>query len=194
MIGRTEMKESERSDKEIRIKHIINRAIHLLVYYAFARYLPVSYAPGGKLYRAIRLSVCRPLLGSCGRNVNIERGASFDRSVSIGSHSGIGINASIGRGTKIGSNVMMGPDVLIYTRNHETCSTDIPMTEQGYASTLPVTIGDDVWIGARVIILPGVTVGKGAVLGAGAVVSRDIPAYAVAVGNPCRVVKIRKLS
>ena len=56
----------------------------------------------------------------------------------------------------------------------------------------PVVIGDDVWIGARVCILPGVTIGQGAVIGACAVVSKDVPAYSVAVGNPARVVKKRK--
>lgn len=65
------------------------------------------------------------------------------------------------------------------------------MSQQGIRPPKPVVIGDDVWIGARVIILPGVTVGKGAVLGAGTVVARDVPEWAVVVGNPARVVKFR---
>jgi maltose O-acetyltransferase len=86
---------------------------------------------------------------------------------------------------------MMGPEVLIYTRNHSTSRIDIPMIEQGDTDIAPVIIEDDVWIGARVIILPGVTVGSGSVLGAGAVVSRDVPPYAVVVGNTGRVVRYR---
>jgi maltose O-acetyltransferase len=125
----------------------------------------------------------------------VEHGAQFPcRSVSIGSKSGIGIDCSVGGGTRIGSNVMMGPEVLIYTRNHCTSRVDIPMIEQGYREDAPVAIGDDVWIGARVIILPGVTVGPGSVLGAGAVISKDVPPFAVVVGNPARVVRYRGAS
>src|ERR1019366_5393777 len=94
----------------------------------------------------------------------------------------------------IGSDVMMGPEVVIYSWNHVTSRVDIPMIQQGFTACSPVTIGDDVWIGRRVIILPGVTVGSGCVLGAGAVISRDVPPGAVAVGNPARVVRYRDSS
>ncbi len=86
---------------------------------------------------------------------------------------------------------MMGPDVLIYTTNHEFRNKDIPMQQQGYQPERPVSIGNDVWIGARVIILPGVTIGDGCVIGAGAVVTKDVPAYSVCAGNPAKVVKER---
>ena len=87
---------------------------------------------------------------------------------------------------------MMGPDVIIYTQNHCTTNTEIPMRKQGMTELRPVIIEDDVWIGARVCILPGVTIGHGSVVGACAVVSKSIPPYSVAVGNPARVVKVRK--
>jgi maltose O-acetyltransferase len=86
----------------------------------------------------------------------------------------------------------MGPEVVIYTQNHSSKRTDITMQEQGFDNAKPVIIGNDVWIGRRVIILPGVIIGKGSVIGAGAVVSKNIPAYSVAVGNPAKVVKNRK--
>jgi maltose O-acetyltransferase len=86
---------------------------------------------------------------------------------------------------------MMGPEVLIYTTNHCIARTDIPMIRQGNRPVAAVNIGDDVWIGARVIILPGVTIGSGSVLGAGAVISKDVPPFAVVVGNPGRVVRFR---
>ena len=167
--------------------------IHFLLYHSFGRYLPPSIVvPGARLWRAVRYWICRPLFAQCGENVNIDRDASFvPRTVSIGSNSNIGKKAWIGSGTRIGMNVMMGPEVLIYTSNHCTYRTDIPMIQQGYGPVAPVDIGDDVWIGARVIILPGVTVGSGSVLGAGAVISRDVPQGAVVVGNPGRVVRYR---
>jgi len=66
------------------------------------------------------------------------------------------------------------------------------MRKQGFAESLPITIGNDVWIGRRVIILPGVVIGDGCVIGAGAVVTKSLPPYSVAVGNPARIVKNRK--
>jgi maltose O-acetyltransferase len=170
----------------------VKRIGHWLLYYGFARHLPASAYPGGVVWRRIRRWASRPLFLSCGRNVNIEHGAVFSRhGVSIGSNSGIGINAFVGDGTSIGSNVMMGPEVLIYTCNHNTSCGDIPMIQQGYTPVAPVTVEDDVWIGARVIILPGVTIGSGSVLGAGSVIARNVPPGAVVVGNPARIVRNR---
>ena len=77
-------------------------------------------------------------------------------------------------------------------RNHAFDRTDIPMNQQGFTPEKPIVIEDDVWIGARVIILPGVHIGTGAVVGAGAVVTKDVPDYAVVGGNPARILKMRK--
>lgn len=172
---------------------MILKSVRLVLFYAFARHLPESTAPGGVLWRKIRFWICSPLFAECGSNVNIERGASIGRgtTISIGSNSGIGVKASIGGGARIGANVMMGPEVLILTANHARTSVDQPMLHQGNDTVQPVTVCDDVWIGARVIILPGVRVGNGSILGAGAVVTKDVPPYAVAAGNPARVVRYR---
>lgn len=124
--------------------------------------------------------------------MNIEKGAVFSSSVELGDYSGIGVRAQIGGRTIIGKHVMMGPDVNIYVRNHMFNRTDIPMDQQGYSDDRPVIIGDDVWIGARVIILPGVHIGTGSVIGAGAVVTKDVPDYAVVGGNPAHILKMRK--
>ena len=110
----------------------------------------------------------------------------------IGDRSGVGINAKMHGKVVIGKDVMMGPDCIIYTKNHAFCDTTIPMNKQGFSAEKPVIIGDDVWIGGRVIILPGVHVGKGAIIGAGAVVTKDVPEYAVVGGNPAKILKYRK--
>ena len=91
----------------------------------------------------------------------------------------------------IGDNVIMGPLCTIYTCNHIIERTDIAIKYQGVSEEKPVYIGDDSWIGSHVIILPGVHIGKGCVIGAGAVVSKDVPDFVVAAGNPCRVVRKR---
>ena len=134
------------------------------------------------------------MLKSCGRQVNIEQGAIFSSRVSLGDFSGIGINARINGTCTIGRHVMMGTDVVVFTRNHAFARTDIPMMEQGFEEERPVVIGDDVWIGDRVMILPGVTVGHGSILAAGAVVTHDVPAYAIVAGVPARVIKMRASS
>ncbi len=109
----------------------------------------------------------------------------------IGDNSGVGINCEIYGPVTIGKNVMMGPEVVIYTSGHKHNRTDIPMIEQGAETEREVNIGDDVWIGRRAIILPGVKIGNGCIIGAGAIVTKDIPDYSVAVGVPAKVVKNR---
>ncbi len=162
----------------------------LFVFYKMtAQWLPISQR--SSLGKKVRCFWAKRIAGSFGKNVNIERGAVFGPLLEIGDNSGVGINCELYGPVKIGKNVMMGPEVIIYTSGHRHDRTDIPMIEQGNDETKPVTIGDDVWIGRRVIILPGVTIGDGCVIGAGAVVTKDIPPYSVACGVPARVVKSR---
>jgi maltose O-acetyltransferase len=110
--------------------------------------------------------------------------------IAIGDNSGFGMNSRIGSVT-IGKNVMMGPDCLILTKNHAFDSTDIPMNMQGYKEDSPVTIGNDVWIGQRVIILPALRIGDGAIIGAGSVVTKNVEDYTIVAGNPARVIRKR---
>lgn len=87
---------------------------------------------------------------------------------------------------KIGSRTLFGPNVQIYTATH-------PMDHKERASGLegakPITIGEDVWVGGSAVICPGVTIGDRSVIGAGSVVTRDIPADVFAAGNPCKVIR-----
>ena len=172
----------------------IKRLICCVLYYGFARWLPASYLPGGKLARWIRFQICRPLFASCGKNVNVEHGAAFNsgRHIMIGDNSAVGFNARIGGKVTIGRDVMMGHDCIIWTLNHAFDRMDIPMTEQGLQPEEPIIIGDDVWIGMRAIILPGVKVGSHAIIAAGAVVTKDVPEWAVVGGVPAKVIKTRE--
>jgi acetyltransferase-like isoleucine patch superfamily enzyme len=111
-----------------------------------------------------------------------------------------GCNVSIGAGfyanfnltildcalVTIGNTVMMGPNVSILAATHET---DVQSRRNNIEYAKPVVIGDDCWIGGHVVILPGVTIGQGCTIGASSVVTRDIPAWSVAMGSPARVVK-----
>lgn len=168
-----------------KIKRLLGKLI-----YAFARHLPESYKINlGQ--KKIRAFCGKCLLAKCGKNVNIEKNAEFAYSVELGDNSGLGINCRISGKTIIGNNVMMGPNVCIFTTNHAFDRTDIPMNLQGMSVQRPVVIEDDVWIGANVIILPGVTISKGSIIGAGAVVTKNVPEYAIVGGNPAKILKTR---
>ena len=86
----------------------------------------------------------------------------------------------------VGDYCMFGPNVTVATAGHPV---DPSLREQAYQYNLPIHIGNNVWIGAGAILLPGVTVGDNTVIGAGSVVTKDVPANVVAVGNPCRVLR-----
>ena len=165
------------------------KKINFLLYKMTASWLPISqrlsFAKKARGFWAKRI------VKSFGKNVNIEKGATFGPEVSIGDRSGIGINCEMYGPVSIGNDVMMGPEVIVYTSGHRFERTDISMMDQGFTDVKPVTIGNDVWIGRRVIIMPGVTIGDGCVIGAGAVVTKDIPPYSVAVGVPAKVIKSR---
>lgn len=173
---------------------LMKLCFYKVVYEAIAKHLPSSNVKLNFGSKKLRYKCAKGIISSIGNNVNIEKGAVFSRKVSVGDNSGIGKYAFIQGEVHIGKNVMMGPECHIWTYNHETKNTDIPMCEQGIKNECPVFIGNDVWIGDRVTILPGVKIGDGVVIGAGAVVAKDIPSYCVAAGVPAKVVKNRKES
>ena len=164
--------------------------------YLATKWLPPSTAqrPFGLGSRRLRGLCAAHLFDACGRFVNVERGAYFGRGrgLCLGNNSGIGIRAYIQAPVSIGNDVMMGPDVLIYTTNHRFSDRRRAMVQQGLATPRPVVIEDDVWIGARVVLLPGVTIHRGAIVGAGSIVRSDVPEYAIVAGNPAQIIDRRR--
>lgn len=120
----------------------------------------------------------------------MKSNAEISPHIRIGDRSELGCNCLVYGSVTIGKDVLMGPGVKIITRNHIFRDPTVPIREQGEEEK-PVIIEDDVWIGANVVILPGVTVGRGAVLAGGAIVSRNVPAFAIVGGVPATVVGIR---
>lgn len=169
------------------------KKIALVFYYAFARHLPASDAPYALFSKALRRSVCQHIFLKTGKGVNIEHGVFFGSGseIELGDYSGLGLNARLSGPIRLGRHVMMGPEVMIYTANHETKDPSVPMMFQGDAPPKPVVVEDDVWIGARVIILPGVHIGKGAIIAAGSVVTKDVATMTVVGGNPAKLIKHR---
>lgn len=162
-----------------------------LLYNVIAKRMPLSDSLISFGSKKLRGFCGKLILNQCGTNVNIEKGAQFSSDVSLGDNSGIGVNALISSQVTIGNDVMMGPDCIILTSNHGMDRKDIPMWQQPSSKPKPVIIEDDVWIGARVIILPGVHIGCGSVIGAGSVVTKDIAPGSVVAGNPAKLIRIR---
>ncbi len=171
----------------------MKRVACYILYYGIARWLPRSYSRGGHIWQAIRYALCRHLFSACGKNVNVETRAHFHSGsqISVGSNSGVGVNAQIFGKLYMGDHVMMGADVVIISHNHNFDRTDIPMDQQGFGKDAPVIIDNDVWIGARSVILPGVHIGAGAIIGAGSVVTKNVPEAAIVGGNPAKVIRMR---
>lgn len=169
------------------------QAVCLALYLTVTRWLPSSTMPLGWLWQAARAATARPLLDHAGRHINIEHGAYFGRGkgVSLGDRSGVGVNCRLHGPVTIGHHVMMGPDVVVISTNHRFDDPTTPMIDQGHAGAREVVIEDDVWIGTRAIILPGVRVGRGSIIGAGSVVTKDVPSGSVVGGNPARVLRSR---
>jgi maltose O-acetyltransferase len=173
------------------------RIICLMIYYGLARHLP-QYLPNGQECRRFRGSLCKYIFKKVGKNVNVKRGAFFGsgKNIIIGDNSDIGLKAYIagidgGGGLIIGDNVMMAPEVTILTLSHNCSDINMPINLQGDHPS-NVTIMDDVWIGYRAIILPGVNIGKGSVIGAGAVVTKDVPEFSVMGGVPAKLIRRRR--
>lgn len=133
-----------------------------------------------------------------GINSEIRRGANLVNlgKISIGERvvirPGSHIYASAvssGPNITIGNDVLLGSGVHIYTNNHKFRDITLAIREQGWDPVEPVIINEGAWIGAGCLILPGVTIGRNAVVGAGSVVTKSIPDFCVAVGNPARVIK-----
>ncbi|RFM33660.1 acyltransferase [Chitinophaga silvisoli] len=169
------------------------RIISLIFYYGFAYYLPQTNNRYLFFIRKIRAFIASGILDKAGNNINVESRANIGsgKGITIGHNSGIGVRAHVRGPLKIGDNVMMGPEVIILTRNHKFDDLSIPMNMEKGTVVKPVEIGDDVWIGTRAIILPGVKIGSGAIIGAGAIVTKNVPDYAIVGGNPAKIIKYR---
>ncbi|MDR0658403.1 MAG: sugar O-acetyltransferase [Mediterranea sp.] len=154
--------------------------------------------------KTARYSLLKEMFGSVGANVSVGNPfiCDYGQNIHIGDNVSVNMNCTFVDCNKItvGNRVLIASNVQIYTAAHPV-ELNERLTPGWTADSgeyfwrtfaLPVTIGDDCWIGGGAIIVPGVTIGRGSVIGAGSVVTKDIPENSLAVGNPCRV--IRKLN
>ncbi len=169
-------------------------SVALFIYYGILQFLPMAPFPGYKYFYIVKRHVLKRVLKSCGDDLIVKDRCYFgDGSrLSVGDRSQLGKRAQINGTVTIGRDVLMGPDVIIMATSHEHARVDIPMIDQGEAEEKAVTIGDDVWIGTRVIILPGVEIGSHSIIAAGAVVTKSFPDYSVIGGVPAKLIASRK--
>lgn len=143
----------------------------------------------------LRATYWRSHMKLVGENARISHLVKIEgaENISIGNNSTITNHCIVdGRGgLTIGDDVMVGFESIVITMTHRYRDPETPIRLQGF-ETAPIKIGNDVWIGARVIILPGVTIEDGAVIAAGAVVTHDIPSCVIAGGVPARIIGNRK--
>jgi len=137
-----------------------------------------------------RYALFGKLIGSCKGSFIIESPfhCDYGYNISLGENFYMNVNCAILDEAKVsfGDNVFVAPGCGFYTAGHPF---DVRQRNSGLEYAFPITIGNNVWIGGNVVVLPGVTIGDNCVIGAGSVVNRDIPAGSLAVGNPCKVIR-----
>jgi acetyltransferase-like isoleucine patch superfamily enzyme len=146
---------------------------------------------GSKIYWSVRMDTPPYRKFSLGTKSVIESYCCINNAVGdvlIGNHTRIGIHNTIIGPVTIGNHVNLAQGITVTALNHNFIDTTLRIDEQGI-STNPVVIGDDVWIGANAVILPGVTIGRHVVIAAGAVVTKDVPDNCVVGGIPAKVLK-----
>lgn len=167
-------------------------ALKLFFYYAVIQHLPHSRYFGG--FNRIRLfyacKILRVMTG--GENSYLENKVYLGnaRNVSIGKHCQINEHVFI-QGAKIGNYVMIAPNVSLLANTHIHDKTDIPMVLQGEIKGEDVTVEDDVWLGRNVIVMPGIKIGKGSIVAAGAVVTKNVEPFSIVGGVPAKLIKKR---
>ena len=166
------------TDPEVRAAHI--RAVELCD----------EYNETGRTETEKRDRILRDLFGSLGENALVEKNIRIDYGFNVHAGDNFFVNydcvfldcAPI----TFGNNVFIAPQCGFYAVNHPL---EADLRNSGVETGVPITVGDDVWIGGGVKVMPGVTIGSNVVIGGGSVVVKDIPSDSLAVGNPARVVK-----
>jgi maltose O-acetyltransferase len=178
-----------------------SRDPELLAMYHRCRKLLKAFSQADSEMADQKRAILLQLLGRVGENVWIEAPffCDYGQNISIGDNVFINYNCLLLDCNRItiGNNVLLGPGVQLCTATHPVAAAErvvVPSRENGNVAgyrtrALPITVGNNVWLGGGAIVLPGVSIGDNTTIGAGSVVTRSIPSGVVAVGNPCRVVR-----
>lgn len=155
------------------------------------QFIYISKGKGSIIYRSVRKDIVPFNKFTIGYNSVIEDYSVINNAVGdiiIGNNSRVGIANTIIGPISIGDNVNLGQNIVLSGLNHNYKDVTESIAAQGISKGL-ITIEDDVWIGANTVVVAGITIGTHSCVGAGSVVTKDIPSYSVAAGNPARVIK-----
>jgi len=172
------------------MKYGTSKLFFCFLYNVIGKLLPMDSMPYSFGLRNLRYFLFFKCIKKCGKKVKIDRNVYVSPDIYVGDNVRISENVKIRRNTFIGNDVMIAPGVHIITVNHGYDLLDLPMRLQKEKEEL-VEIGDDVWIGTNAIILPGIKIASHAIVAAGAVVTKDVPEFAVVGGNPAKIIKMR---
>lgn len=165
--------------------------IGYLLYNIFVGWLPhYQLNITWKAINFLREHICKLIFINSGKNNDIGRKIKFSMKISIGDNSGIGDFSYFQGSVDIGSNVMIAPYCTFIAIDHTYSNVDRNIKDQGTYEG-KIVIGNNVWIGAHTIILKDVNIGNGVVIGAGSVVTHNVPSNCVVAGNPAKTVKKR---
>ena len=167
----------------------MKRVFCLLAYYGVAQHLPDMSFPGGKLSTSLRAALCRGFIASAGKGIHIRPHVfvADGRYLRLGDHASIGPGCRI-YGADIGDGVVIGPHCVFFKENRAADDLDKPVGQHGTTPIRIPIVEDHAWVGERALVMQGRRIGRGAIVGAGAVVTRDVEPYTVVGGNPARVI------
>lgn len=180
-----------------KLKRLVNRLIMNRVQTRprwYVRILAPLYQNRGKhskIHRSVRMDTPPYRKFSLGDYSVVESYSCINNAVGdvvIGDHTRVGLHNTVIGPVTIGNHVNLAQGITVTALNHNFAEKDLRIDEQG-VSTNPVTIGDDIWIGANAVILPGVTIGNHSVVAAGAVVTKDVPPHTLVAGVPAKIIK-----
>lgn len=167
----------------------MKKIICLLAYYGFAQFLPDMPFPGGTVSTRLRSFLARGFLASAGKEIDIRSNAFLadGRYIHMADRSSIGPGCKI-YGAHLGYGVIVGPHCVFFKENRGADDLSKPV---GAHDTTPIKVPiveDFAWVGERALVLQGRRIGKGAIVGAGAVVTRDVPPFSIVGGNPAKII------
>lgn len=172
------------------MKLTFRKKFFYLIYNILGKSLPRTYMPYSLGSKQIRSYLIKNFIDKCGKNIKVENGVLLSPSIEIGDNTEINEFCRIRANVKIGKDTLIAPGVQFISVNHGYEDINIPMRKQKNSEGF-IIIGDDVWIGTNAIILQNVTIGAHSIIAAGAVVTKDIPAYSIVGGVPAKLIKNR---
>lgn len=168
--------------------------LKLIIYYLFIQKLPHSRLSG--IFNTLRVFYMAKVLKIMPRDKNSKFEdhiyISDAKQLTIGSYVRINENIFLQGKITIGNDVMIAPGVAIYTKTHEHKDVHIPMVQQGTTEVKAVILKNNVWLGRNVVVLPGITIGEGAIVGANSVVTKNVKPFTIVGGVPAKLIRERK--